>query len=123
MASRKTIQSRSAFPSSMTRAVLIQEVLRRLLNYSPEASWQEKCESLTEMAKEMELSGHSERFRILILEKGVEKYLQLLEDHREGRQCLYRSREEREKKLEDEGGKTRANYWYKRNGGVQVQGR
>ena len=36
---------------------------------------------------------------------------------------MYRSREKREKKLEEEGGKTRANNWYKRNGGVEVEGR
>ena len=51
MTTKNPIMARSAFPPSMTRAVLVQEFMRRLRNCSPDLTWEEKGVFLKEMAK------------------------------------------------------------------------
>ena len=63
MATRYTLRKGTAYPKEKIRAVLVEEIMRRLRNCSPELSEERKGEFLTEYAKEMQNSGHDEALR------------------------------------------------------------
>ena len=71
MASRATLRSSTAYPQSQLRAIMIEEVLRRLRNCSPGSSWEEKGKHLTEFALSLKSSGHGERFRVEVFNKAL----------------------------------------------------
>ena len=74
MASKFTLKKGTAYPKNKIRAVLVEEVMRRLRNCSPEMEWEEKGVFLTEYAREMKNSGHDEKFRREVMKKAVAKY-------------------------------------------------
>ena len=94
MASRYTLREGTAYPKSKLRAVMIEEVMRRLRNCSPEMSWEKKGIFLSELAEEMMNSGHNETFRKEIMERAITKYKKELIEHNSGRKDIYRNREE-----------------------------
>ena len=112
MATKYTLREGTAYPKNRIRAVLIEEVMRRLRNCSPEMSWEEKGKFLTEFSVEMKNSGHSEEFRKEIMKRAVTKYEKQLREHNSGKRCLYRNREEREKDKGD--GNTRDSWFRKK---------
>ena len=94
----------------------MEETLRRLRNCSPDMTWEEKGMFLTEFAVEMYMSGHSESFRQMVMNKAVSRHSKELHDHLEGRADLYRSRETRAEQLKQRGGRADRENWFKRGG-------
>ena len=97
MASKFTLKKGTAYPKNKIRAVLVEEVMRRLRNCSPEMEWEEKGVFLTEYAREMKNSGHDEKFRREVMKKAVAKYERELREHNSVKKDLNRNREERER--------------------------
>ena len=61
MASRITLRADTAYPVSQMRAIMVEEVLRRLRNCSPERTWEEKGRHLSEFAQSLKVSGLTQR--------------------------------------------------------------
>ena len=114
MASKFTIRAGTAYPISQIRSIMIEEVLRRLRNCSPESSWEEKGEHLTVFASELKNSGHSEHFRSIIFKRALNVYKKELDMHNSGKKDIYRSRSERNKEKGNKGGKQTKDNWYKK---------
>ena len=113
MASKTTLKENTAYPKAQTRAVMVQEVLRRLRNCSPESSWEERGEHLTEFARSLKASGHSEEFRKEVFRKAIRKFKRELQKHQSGKRDMYRPREQRVKEREESGGKSTNDSWFK----------
>ena len=113
MASKATLRSDTAYPESQVKAIMVQEVLRRLRNCSPDCTWEERGEHLTEFARSLRASGHGEKFRREVFGKAVKRFKRELRDHQAGRRDLYRTREERIKVREENGGKSTSDSWFK----------
>ena len=120
MASRLTLRSHTAYPKSQMKAVVIQEVIRRLRNCSPESSWEERGKHLTEFAKSLQASGHPEAYRKKLFEVAVERFKKELDDHNTGRKDLYRNREEIIEQTRQKGGKATKDNWFKRREGEKT---
>ena len=116
MASRLTLRENTAYPASQLKAVLVQEALRRLRNCSPECSWIDRGRHLTEYAKSLQASGHSEMFRKRIFRIAIEKFKKDLADHNTGSKDMYRKREDRIEETNKKGGKATKDNWFKRKG-------
>ena len=113
MASKATLKANTAYPESQIKAVMVQEVLRRLRNCSPESTWTERGEHLTDFACSLQASGHEERLRYEVFRKAIRKFKQELLKHQSGRRDLYRTREQQKKDIESRGGKTTKDSWFK----------
>ena len=121
MASKIALLARTALPTSQIRAVMVEEVLRRLRNCDPDASWGDRGGHLTTFAASMLAAGHTEHFRQVVFNKAVHKFCQMLDTHKAGVSDIYRSREERLRELQVKGGKsTRDNWFRKVEGGERV---
>ena len=116
MASRATLRATTAYPNSQLRAIMVEEVLRRLRNCSPEATWEERGKHLSEFAMSLKCSGHQEHFRTVVFTKAVAQFEKELEAHKAGRADLYRSREERARQLQERGGKSTKDSWFRKTG-------
>ena len=105
------------------RNILLEEASRRLRNCSPCLPWSTKASLLSELNIQMMDAGHSQAFRDLITTRAVAKYGNSLRNHRkvgEGRRPMYRTREERERQWEEQGGRpTKAN-WFRKGGFTSV---
>ena len=123
MASKSVINRRSAFTTREMKNILLEEASRRLRNCSPNLPWVTKAAQLTELNIQMLDAGHSQDFRDLITTRAVAKYSNSLKNHRkvgEGQRRMYRTREEREKQWEEQGGRpTKAN-WFRKGGYTSV---
>ena len=117
MASRATLRSTTAYPMSQLKAIMTEEVLRRLRNCSPDSSWETKGKHLTEFALCLKSSGYSESFREMVFNKAVARYEKELENHQRGEADIYRSRSERLKQIEAKGGKATKDTWFRRKEG------
>jgi hypothetical protein len=117
MASEVTLNARSAYPIAGTRATITEETLRRLRNCSPEDKWEDKGRFLSKWAVALKRGGHSEKFRIELIEKAVRRYDKELTEHKARRKDLYRSREERERQMMEKGGKNRKDTWFRKKVG------
>ena len=117
MASKATLLSRTAFPNSQMRAIMVEEVLRRLRNYDPESSWEERGKHLTMFASSMKSSGHTESFRRTVFSKAVSRFCKELDAHGTGEADIYRSREERNRQREMKGGKSTKDSWFRKGDG------
>ena len=113
MTNKATLKAGTAYPESQLRAIMVEEVLRRLRNCSPDSSWEEKGLHLTEFANSMKCSGHSEKFRCVVFGKAVSRYKKELENHKQGIEDMYRSRKERERQTRAKGGKASKDTWFK----------
>ena len=114
MASRLTLRGDTAYPVSQMRAIMVEEVLRRLRNCSPESPWVEKGRHLSEFAQSLKVSGHSERFRVTVFRKAIAKYEAELRRHMEGISDLYRTRSTREEQTKAKGGKSTKDTWFRK---------
>ena len=114
MSSKYTLKKDTAYPKNRIRAVMVEEVMRRLRNCSPEMSWEEKGKFITEFAMEMKNSGHTEEFRKEVTDRAITKYKKELLAHNKGDKDLYRNRQEREKEQEQKGGKARKDSWFRK---------
>ena len=113
MASKATLLKNTAYPEGQIKAVMTQEVLRRLRNCSPESTWEQRGTHLTEFACSLKASGHEEAFRIEVFNKAVKKFKQELREHQCGRRDLYRSKDEKEREKHLKGGKATKDSWFK----------
>ena len=99
--SRKTVlNSKSAHSAACKRGVHTQEVLRRLLNSSHRLNWEEETAPvITDYMKRMKTAGYGERYRNEVLKHALRIYDKKWEDHRNGKQPIFRpkswKREER----------------------------
>ena len=123
MSSKFTLRNGTAYPRDRLKAVLIEEVTRRLRNCTPEMDWTSKGKFLTEYAKEMKNSGHDERFRTEIMERAVGKYKKMLDEHERGVKCMYRTREERQTEIEKRGGNAGQDSWFRKKNDNQREKR
>ena len=114
MANQATLKGNTAYPTSQIRAIMVEEVMRRLRNCDPQTEWEKRGSHLTKFAAEMRSSGHKERFRQTVFEKAINKYTKELSNHREGTKDMYRSREVRQKEMNERGGKNTRDSWYKK---------
>ena len=124
MASKLTLRANTAYPMSQLRSIMVEEVLRRLRNCSPDSSWQERGSHLTEFAYSLRCSGYPEHFRKIVFNKAVARFEKELQAHQLGQVDLYRSREERARQLLERGGKSSKDSWFRKNkaGGAQATG-
>ena len=106
MSSKAVLHEESAHPSACKRGVHVQEVVRRLLNSSPNLDWEtEVTPVLSEYMNRMKDAGYGERYRKSILQQALAIYDAKLEEEREGRRPVYRPKswqkaERRKKKKE-----------------------
>ena len=116
VSSKFVVMAQSAFPDNKKRAVLVEEAMRRLRNNSPElpAGW--KAKFLTELAMEMQNSGHRESFRAMVLDTAVIKYNKILDKHQRGEEDMYRTREEITKQKLARGGIAERERYFRRAG-------
>ena len=116
VSSKFVVMAKSAFPDSKKRAVLVEEAMRRLRNNSPElpAGW--KAKFLTELALEMQNSGHKESFRAMVLDTAVIKYKKILDKHQRGEEDMYRTRVEITKQKLARGGVAERERYFRRAG-------
>ena len=89
MASKFVVLNRSAMSSSCKRNTLFQEGLRRLRNFSPNTTWEEKAEGLTEFSNSMRISGYSENYRYQLLSGVIKRHRDILELVSEGKFIMY----------------------------------
>ena len=109
MASKTTLRAQTAYSNSQMRAIMVEEILRRLRNCHPDMAWEERGKHITTFANEMRYSGHTERFRETVIRKATHKFVKQLKEHIDKIKDIYRSREEREKDIMKRGGKIRDN--------------
>ena len=93
---------------------MIEEVLRRLRNCDPAASWEERGGHITAFAISMKSSGHTEAFRKMIFSKAVARYCKELDANNAGEVDIYRSREERQRQIELKGGRATKDSWFRK---------
>lgn len=114
MANQATLKANTAYPTSQIRAIMVEEVMRRLRNCDPTTDWERRGDHLTRFALEMRESGHSERFRQIVFEKAVNKFSNELNNHKEGKKDMYRTREVRQREMNERGGRNTRDSWYKK---------
>ena len=114
MANKVTLRAGTAYPISQLRAIMVEEILRRLRNCSPSSSWEEKGKHLTEFANCMKCSGHKEEFRRTVFNKAVARYRKELEDHVQGIKDIYRSKVDRRRDTKVKGGKASKDTWFRK---------
>ena len=68
----------------------------------------------------MKKAGHTEKFRALVTTRAVARYSQAMRNHRNRSKRMYRSKEEREKYREEQGGKTTSSDWMRKGGATTV---
>ena len=122
MANQNTLLASTAYPNSQMRAIMVEEVLRRLRNCDPDTTWQDRGQHLTKFAKELKSSGHNEHFREIVFQKAVNKFVMEHNKHKEGIKDIYRTREDRQRDMKEKGGKCKRDNWYK-NSKEPVDGR
>jgi hypothetical protein len=86
---------------------------------SPELSWDEKDEKMTDWAIMLQNSGYNQGLRIMIIRRAMMRYRKELSDHIEGRKMMYRTREERKKEMIEKGGKSDKGSWFRNGGGSE----
>ena len=114
MANQLTLLRKSALASSQVRVIMIEEVLRRLRNCDPVASWEERGNHITAFAISMKSSGHTEAFRKMVFNKAVARFCKELDAHDAGEVDIYRSRDERQRQIELKGGKAMKDSWFRK---------
>ena len=114
MANKATLKAGTAYPKSKLKAIMVNEVLRRLRNCSPDSSWKEKGIHITNFMNSMKCSGHSEKFRSIVVDMAVKRYKKELENHNKGIADLYRSKSERKSQVMSKGGKSSKDTWFRR---------
>ena len=108
----------TALPTSCIRASLLQEVVHRLLNCSPNSEPDLKRAALDTLAQKLVNSGHSQQSTRILLVQGVTNYLykvkclELEADHT-NYEPLYKSKRYKEEERQTKKFLARAN-WYKK---------
>jgi hypothetical protein len=117
VASKFVVSAQSAFPASKKRAVLVEEGVRRLRNNSPELPPAFKARFLTELALEMQNSGHRQSFRAMVLDTALKKYQIILGKHQRGEEDMYRTRADITAHKEAKGGIAARERYFRRPAG------
>ena len=90
VSSKMVLSSRSALPWSLKRTVLTQEVLRVLLNCSPELPWQHVVEHANGMVKRIQYAGYDQRFRYDVVMSALSAYSKIKRSDLQGKRPMYR---------------------------------
>ena len=94
MASREVMHSRSAQSISCKNSVHTQEILRRLMNSSPQLDWKnEVAPIISEYMRRMMEAGYPEKYRRDTLNRALRIYDKMVGDDRDGIRPLYRPKE------------------------------
>ena len=126
MASKAIIMQRSAFTTRDKKNILMEEANRRLRNCDPSEPWETKRDHLTTLNIQMMEAGHSQRFRDMVTSRSVARYQNSLQNHRrkergqEGGRWLYRTKEERARQWEEQGGRATKANWFRRGGHTSI---
>ena len=101
VSSKCVINARSAAPLSMKRMVLTQEILRVILNCSPDLEWEVKKAHIENMVARMQYSGYNKKFRGEVVNSAMKAYHKILRSAQAGERPIHRPKtwkwEEREK--------------------------
>ena len=101
VSSKSVINANSAFSWRQKRTVLTQELLRVLLNCSPDIPWDRVITHANTMVLRMQYSGYSKKFRHEVVNAALKAYDEIQRKAENGERPLYRpydwNREEREK--------------------------
>ena len=115
VSSKSVINAKSAFSWRQKRTVLTQELLRVLLNCSPDIPWDRVITHANTMVLRMQYSGYSKKFRHEVVNAALKAYDEIQRKAKNGERPLYRpydwNREERDKAK-----KNKVNDWYGRGG-------
>lgn len=115
VSSKAVINAKSAFSWRQKRTVLTQEVLRVLLNCSPDVPWERVVSHANTMVLRIQDSGYSKKFRHEVVNAALKAYDEIHRKADCGERPLYRpydwNRVERDKSKAE-----KANTWYKRGG-------
>ncbi len=74
MTSKYVIMASSAHPERMKRAVLVEEGMRRMRNFSPDAPWSMIIPHMEKFAWKMMISGYPQTYRGTIVRLAVERF-------------------------------------------------
>ena len=116
MATKQVLMARSALPSSGKRAISVAEAVRRLKNCSIDLPAKEIASHLNTFNLQMQNSGHSTRFRGVIVARAMAVYNKSCTLSREEGKPMWRTREERQAQVEEKGGKADKTTWFSRLG-------
>ena len=115
VSSKAVVHAKSALAWKAKRSILTQEVLRVLLNCSPDVPWVDRARKASVMVLRMQYSGYTKKFRYEVVMAALNAYDVLLAKVRGGERPLYRpfewDRVERDKKKRD-----KKLEWYKKGG-------
>ena len=125
MASNTVFMERSAFTTKEKKNILMEEANRRLRNCDPDMPWEVKREHLTTLNIQMMEAGHSQQFRDMVTSRSVARYQNSLKNHMrkvrgEGGRWLYRTKEERERQWEEQGGRSTKANWFRKGGHTSI---
>ena len=119
MASKAVVNARSAFPWTVKRTVLTQEVLRMMLHWSRLVPWEVVVRHVDEIVLRMQLSGHTKKFRYEVIDSALKAYRAMEEAERRGERPMYRPNGWNREEREQERVRKKVN-WYKKNGSESV---
>ena len=115
VSSKAVVNAKSAFSMKQKRTVLTQEVLRVLLNCSPDVPWERVVIHANTMVLRMQNSGYSKKFRCEVVDAALKAYDEIHRKSECGERPLYRPynwhRDERDKAKRE-----KVNTWYGRGG-------
>ena len=103
----------------------MEEANRRLRNCDPDMPWEVKREHLTTLNIQMMVAGHSQQFRDMVTSRSVARYQNSLKNHLrkergDGGRWLYRTKEERERQWEEQGGRASKANWFRKGGHTSI---
>ena len=119
VSTKSVLNARSAAPWTMKRTVLTQEVLRVLLNCSPDLEWEVKKQHIENMVARMQFSGYNKKFRSEVVDSAMKAFYSIQRKAHSGERPIHRPRtwkaEERaEAKVE------KKKVWYQNGGHASV---
>ena len=91
VASKFVIPNSSAHSKSMKMAVLVEEGLRRLRNYSRGLAWETRSEAMAKWSQKLKRSGYPSTVRHQVIKTAVEKWEKMCLEEDQGLRPIHRS--------------------------------
>ena len=79
----------------------------------PDVEWKVKAKHMSEFSNMMRISGYEEGYRFNIIKGAIERHRHILDQAREGKIDLYRSRQQVERNKREKGGISAASWHLK----------
>ena len=73
MATKELVTKDTAMPTFQKKSILIEEGRRRIKNFNLSTDWSEKMEEIRNFNRQMKKDNHTEKFRIEVTEKVIDK--------------------------------------------------